>query len=583
MALRVSELEARVALLAHELAEVERRVRALEGVGGSEAEAALPRVTPSASQASGERSAPTGYVALAGRTLMVLSGAYLFRALADSGLLPAAGGVLAGLAYAAWWLARCDRAAQAGLRRSAVLHGIAAALIAYPLIWETTARFGDLDARLAVALLWAFCVAGLAVARRRGLAEVAWLNVLLAVAAGLSLLVATRQLLPFIIGLLWLALVVEALAFSDRWLGLRWPAALGVDVALLVAFTLLDRPAGLPEGYAPLRPGWAIASGLALAALYLGSIAARTLLRERPVTAFEVMQAAAVLLVGFRGAASLNARFGGSPLGFGTFSLVFGAAAYAAAFAFVERRPGHARTFYFHSTLAALLTLVGSRMVLGAVPQALLWSALALAATWLGGRFDRVTLRVHGVLYLLAAATVAGLVASAADALVGDPAGPRRPLTSEAVIVAAVAVGAYAILAATRPPDSSWKRLLPHTSVAALVAWAAAGLTARLLAERLNTGPGAMPDAALVATIRTAVLAALAVALAWAGRRWSRRELTWLVYPVLVAGALRLLFEDLRHGRPLTLFLSFVLYGGALFACPKLVREDPASERGVRA
>lgn len=287
MAPRVSDLEARVSLLAHELAELERRVRALEGVGGSEAEAALPRVILSAPQASGERSAPTGYVALAGRTLMVLSGAYLFRALTDSGLLPAPGGVLAGLAYACWWLARCERTAAAGQRRSAVFHSIAAALIAYPLIWETTVRFGVLDARLAAALLWAFCVAGLAVARRHGLAEVAWLSVLLAVATGFGLLVATRHLLPFIIGLLWLALVVEALAFGDRWLGLRWPAALGADLALLVVFTLLDRPGGLPEGYAPLRPGWVIASGLALAGLYLASIAARTLLRERPVTAFE--------------------------------------------------------------------------------------------------------------------------------------------------------------------------------------------------------------------------------------------------------------------------------------------------------
>lgn len=219
-------------------------------------------------------------------------------------------------------------------------------------------------------------------------------------------------------------------------------------------------------------------------------------------------------------------------------------------------------------------------MLLGTATQAWLWSALALAAAWLGGGFDRVTLRVHGVVYLVAAATVAGLVASAADALVGDPAGPRRPLTSAAVIVEAVAVGAYAILAARRPPDSSWKRLLPNASVAALVAWGAAGLTARLLAERLNSSPGATPDAALVATIRTAVLAALAVALAWAGRRWSRRELTWLVYPVLVGGALRLLFEDLRHGRPLTLFLSFAFYGGALFACPKLAKENPRPNAG---
>jgi hypothetical protein len=45
-----------------------------------------------------------------------------------------------------------------------------------------------------------------------------------------------------------------------------------------------------------------------------------------------------------------------------------------------------------------------------------------------------------------------------------------------------------------------------------------------------------------------------------------------LVYPTLAVGALKLLLDDLRKGRPATLFISFVLYGIALILAPRLAR-----------
>jgi hypothetical protein len=80
---------------------------------------------------------------------------------------------------------------------------------------------------------------------------------------------------------------------------------------------------------------------------------------------------------------------------------------------------------------------------------------------------------------------------------------------------------------------------------------------------------GQIPAGAL-ATLRTAVLALAALALAMLGR-WSRLpEAAWLVYPVLAAGGLKLLLEDIRAGQALTLFISFALYGGALILSPRL-------------
>jgi hypothetical protein len=87
-------------------------------------------------------------------------------------------------------------------------------------------------------------------------------------------------------------------------------------------------------------------------------------------------------------------------------------------------------------------------------------------------------------------------------------------------------------------------------------------------------GQSAAFDRGLVALIRTAALAVAAVGLAWGGR-WRRFvEARWLVYPVLVAGGLKLVAEDLRTGRPATLFASLALFGLALILAPRLLRHD---------
>jgi hypothetical protein len=52
--------------------------------------------------------------------------------------------------------------------------------------------------------------------------------------------------------------------------------------------------------------------------------------------------------------------------------------------------------------------------------------------------------------------------------------------------------------------------------------------------------------------------------------RWP--EVVWLLYPVLGLGAVKLVLDDLRRGRPATLFLSFVLYGAALILAPRIAR-----------
>jgi hypothetical protein len=579
------ELQAQLEKLTRELSEIRRRLETLEGRSDSAAGALSAASPVEATQAVApevERletialanSATT--VALVGRTLVVLGGAFLLRAISDAGLVPPLGGAAAALGYATWWLLQANRAADAGQRLSAAFHGVAAMMIAYPLIWETTARFELITAPVAAAALVAFLTMGLAIAWRREMWEIAWTITLFSLATTLVLLIGTQDFMPFTTVLLLTAVAVEVLAFRDRWLSLRWPVAFVLDIAVLMTVSAAMRPDTAPQGYPTLPLAGVISVAVALPTLYLGSIGARTLLRRRAVTSFEVLQGATGLLVGFSGAVRVMLFNGVDPTAFGVALVLLGAACYAAAFGVADRRSGRGRNFYYYTTIAGLLLLVGTYMILDGAALALTWSALAVAAVRLGGQFDRITLRFHGASYIAAAATVAGLLSCAFNGLFADPATTWLPPAPLSIGVALVAVASYGILLATsRRTVDRWSDRLPQAIVGAVVVWSVAGMAAGWLGRFLAATPGATTDAGFLPASRTGVIALVAVVLAWAGRRWSLQELTWLAYPVLVVGFLKLLFEDLRYGEPLTLFLGLAMYGSALIVTPRLLRKEP--------
>ena len=69
----------------------------------------------------------------------------------------------------------------------------------------------------------------------------------------MALLVATHDLLAVFVALLAVAAALEWLAYHDRWLPLRWAAALVLDAVAFLLAALVTRPQGLPEGYVALR------------------------------------------------------------------------------------------------------------------------------------------------------------------------------------------------------------------------------------------------------------------------------------------------------------------------------------------
>jgi hypothetical protein len=554
LAALVETLRARVERLEARVAELEARPRHqahARDAGAEEHAIRLPAL-------------PDGGMALAGRTLLVLAGAYLVRALADAGVLPALASAGLGLAYAAFWQLRADRDGAVGRRTSAWLHGLASCAIAFPLIGEATARFGWLGARAAGALVVGFAALGLGVALRRRLAANAWITTLAACATALFVLASTREPVPALATLVGLAALVEWLACRDAWLGLRWATAATLDAAALLLVAVAAQPEP-PASYAEIPAPLAAAALLALPLLYVASVAFRTLWRGCPVRVFEGLQGSVAAGIGLEGARRVLLAHGGSTLAPALLAIAFGALGYAVAFAHAERRAGQGRNFYFYSTAGGLLMLGGTlELGLGdALP--LVWAALGVAATLLGRRYGRTTLRTHGALYLLAAALAVGLVAAGARALAGLG-GAAPPAWAWAVAGAAAA--AWAVLVGERaraPAQARLPRLLLGLVVALALAEAARQAFDAALSERLAADAGAQ------AVARTVLIVALALAAARLASR-GLPELAWLAWPLAALLGLKLLGQDVRTGRPATLVLSLGLGGALLILLPRLLR-----------
>jgi hypothetical protein len=552
----------------------ERLDRVEARLGLTAAEPAEPEQTPSPVGLVSSGFVPAGLPALLGRTLIVFGGGFLLRALTDSGVLPVPAGVVAGLAYAACWLALSHAAGRRDDRLSAAFHGVTAVALAFPLILEATLHFhlvGAAGSGLAILLGG---LSALIVASRHRLASVAWLGVGAAVASILTLLVATHDLIPLTLALLALAAGVEALAAPGWISGLRWVVAAAANLAIVILTTVAARDEGLPEGYAPLPTVLVTVTALALPALYVGEASLRTLVRRTPVGWFDILQTVAALVLGF-GAAARQLSFAGASTGpLGWAALTLGAACYVASFAVIDRRAGQPAVFYAATTLAALLTLAGGGSVLGRRGFGVACAALGLAGIALGGRFQRETLRVHGVLYLISGGASAGLVAAAHRGLfggTGPTAGASLGLWGT-LSFAAMAAGYFA-LTLGRPGTGLLSRG-PRTLLLACLASITAGLLALWAVRTVAVHWESAARTALTAAARTSVLSALALALAWASRRERMAEARLLVYPILGVAGLKFVLEDLRYGQPLTLFVALAIFGGVLVAVPRLLGRE---------
>lgn len=583
---RVALLEARVGELSELVGRLERRLGALEGRLSSAAEGAMP------SEAAEVAPLPMGLAVpapgegfesllpLSGRSFLVLGGAYLIRAITDAGTVARPIGVALGLAYAVAWVVFADRAGRARRPLSASFHGFLALVIGYPLLWEASTRLAVLTPSLAAATLLGLTVLLVGAAWRGDLRVLAWATSFAAVGTALALLVATHAIALFTALLLLLGGGSLWLTYGRRWHGLRWPTALGADAAVLVMAVLASWKGGPPEGYRDLSPGLAGALALALFILYPGSFAVRTLLRQRDVNVFEIVQTLAALVVGFGGAIRVAQAAGMGENVLGGAALVLAAACYGVAFSFVERQAAGARNFLFFTSLALVLALFSSGLVMGVRILALFWCALGVAASLVGSRFSRVSLKAHGAVYIACAALSSGLLVAALDSFLLDSREAWQPFTLVALTVLGGAAVSYASVAWGASADLGVAKRLPAFFLAVVTVWGVGGVAVVALCA-LAGASGLACDGAVLAALRTAVLAAGAVTLALVRSKTSLSELSWIAYPILVAGGIKLLLSDVPLGRAATLFPAFAVYGLALIWTPRLLRRSRKDKETV--
>ncbi|MGE5715886.1 MAG: hypothetical protein ACM369_04480 [Acidobacteriota bacterium] len=513
----VSDLEKQVADLARALRSVEARVAALEG------EAAPAEPLPSPEPATSQAGAPSlaaeagipSVIALTGRCLFVLAGAFLVRALTDSGTFPRGAGVALGLAYALTWLVLSDRAGRAGSLAAATAWGVTALVIACPLVWEACTRFDVLGPTAAAALLFAVAAAALGASVHRNLGTLAWAAVLSVLATAGLLLATTHALIAF--GALLVLLTAGAAEASVRrgWAGLPWLPAIVVDLVVLEAVWIAARPEGLPEAYADLSRGAVLALALAVFGVALVGTIRGAFGRPETPGVFESVQLGAALLLAVFALSRLTPLAGFPP------SLVWGVAGFAAAVA-----PARA---------------VGS---------------MAPA---------------YGAVLLLTGALVSGLAGFVRHAFLG-PSVTRMPGADPLVVLALSAVATALLVRRVRAGGGSAAR--GATFALACVSIAGAGALA-VLGLTLVVAPDGEPGR--TAAVRGSVLAAASVLLAWLRGFPTLAPLARLTYPVLAIAGLKLLVDDLPHGRPSTLVATFVMYGAALIIVPRILRAARAA------
>jgi len=574
-----SRLEDQIRELSESLDEVRRRLARVEARLAETSSAPAPTPSPELGPrpvADVETAATTGLaetLGLIGRIFLVLGGGYLLRAITESGVVPAPVGLTLGMLYAVLWIVFADRAAGAGRDPSALAHGVAAALLGFPLIWETSVRFGFLTAWGAAAALTGVTALLLFVAWRRELRALRWVAALGAVITALVILGGLRTAAPF-------ALVLLALGLATLWddLGckepvLRWFTALAADLGIL----LLTVEAMAAPDRSPVEI--VLGLQLALPLLYVGCLGALDLWKRCPIDTFAMVQSSAALLVGLGGAVAMVWERGLLATVLGAVLLVLAAVGYTFAFRVVDRT--YRRSFHLFATVGMALLLAGSALLLSW--RALLWAGLAVLSALLASYFGRVSLAFQAALWALAAALTSGLEVAALHAF-ANPEVLGWPVYTPAV--AAVWVSSLICLALPRPIAAGPESFASKAPRGLLSLILIVGAATSLLYAAVRLAPTVGEDPGALSVLRTAIFAGAAVALAWAGRFSRLQEARWWVYPALVLGGLKLLFEDLTAGRPGTLFLSFVLYGSALIVAPRLMRhatdDEPSDEPAPR-
>lgn len=561
----MNDLSDVVEQLTQTVTDLQRRVSALEasppGAPPSLAQPApLAPVPPRASESTASESR---VFSVLGKAMLGIAGAYLLRALAESTALPRLPVVAVSIVYAFLWLVP---AARSPIKAwfATVAWSLTSVLILVPMLWELTLRFRMLSSAVTAAILCAFVIAASALAWKRHFAIVAGITDGAASLAAVLLAVASRDMTPFLFALLGMAIVGEIAAARRRSVRVRPVVAAAADVAVFGLIWVYSGPAGTHPDYPAIVAPLLLFFAPALLCIYGASAAAQTLLLRRGISFFETAQALAAALLTVWAVLAFWPGHGAMVLG--VLCLIASAAGYAVAFAWFGRVHAQ-RNYHVYATGSLALLLAGCFLSLPPGWLPLCTGIAAAACVGLAWRGAHHTLQFHGLALLAAAAFSSGLLLYIGRALVGaSPAAPGGMVS----LVCVFAILCYAGMAGSGPTgvDPWWRQML-RVLFAGLALAAGAALLVWILVR--VTAVGVAPGVEHVAVIRTLAGCTAALALSWCGSRWRRTELVWLAWAVLAFTALKLLFEDLRHGHLGFTAASIFLYAVTLLLIPRLL------------
>jgi hypothetical protein len=562
----IEELSARVGAL-------ERRVRDLEQGAAASARSAATASTAAAvlgpvpELPSGEQ--VSSAFLLLGKSMLGIAGAYLLRALAESGILPRLLIAAVAIAYAIAWLVAASRA-PARMRLAPVLYAATSTLILAPMLWELTMRFHALTPVASAAVLAFFVAAATVLSwnteHARDFAVAYGATALTA----LALSIVTHEMIAFFALLLGMLAVCEYRYLRSGLEGVRVLVAAAADCAAWFLIVIYRNPANSRPDYPALGPAALAIPATLLLAITTTGIGIKTAVLKRRINTFETVQCVLAfllwILTGLFLLPNVSARL------VGVICLLFSAGCYSAAYG-LFRRWEELRNFHVFALWSAALFVAGAFLALPSAWAAACLALASIASAVVAVRICCTTLECHGVVYLGVAAIACGLLEYSFQALAG---GMPATVAWSVFLVSGCALVCY--LAAREREGERWQLQVLHVAPALLAVCAVAALTAhgalRLIAIRVA------PTAFHIAFIRTLILSLLALALAFAGARWRRLELKRIAWATLAFIGAKLVFEDLRHGHMGFIAASIFLFALTLIGVPRLAR---ASHQGSSA
>jgi hypothetical protein len=529
MANQYSELED----LREKLHRLELRVEFLERGAPLAQAIVVPEAAPEPVQTQAPHAAIPVVVPTAGRAVLGLAGAFLLRALAESNAIPRLFVVIVAILYGALWLCVSPH-----IRRkdpvAAVAYSIVSAFILAPLLWEATVRLNVLPPIATAVILVAYVLLGTQLPWTGP--TIACVTTLASIGAAIGLMIQTGDLLPFAAALL----IMAAIAPTGK---LSAVGALAADFAVWLLIYIATRSGGIPPGYQPIGHAAAIALCALLFLIFATVTARRTVLQLQTIAIFDIVQLGIAFALAAGGTLALTQGQAAAPVG--ALCAVGAAACYFTAYMRFAVAP--VRNHHVFAYWGAALGLAACYLILPESQLVWIWSAAAIVATL-------ARIRIHGAIYLLAAAIVTNLPATIFNTYTNSALPPVAPALWIVAVAAAACYAADLATPGSKPLISLIPALFAAVSISALIL--------SLIA----------PSLALLATARTLVICTFTLGLAFYGGRTAHSELTWISYAGLMVGALKLFAEDFRNSPPAALAVSLVCYGSLLILIPKLRR-----------